>query len=284
MIMHRSGAKRKTGRERLCDLIANPRRRVKFYILSALFSVAACAAPRPVSMPDPALVRANLLALADQEWRAFGGQVIYIENGRERIDPVGAWEDERRGSPLVAKYWQAVGEDYTGYDCDKPWSAAFISWLMQAAGVPAEVFPRSGLHADYLRAEIAHSTQANALFIPHDPASYVPKPGDLICASRAGTKIISYMDVPADALLHCDLVVETAAGHLASIGGNVRNSVSKTIRPIGPDGKLAGAGTGDRPWFLALALRAAPSPVAPGPVAPGPIATRSLAAVETGAE
>ncbi|MDY0881510.1 DUF2272 domain-containing protein [Dongia soli] len=256
MTVHRPEAKRKA----LRDLIANPRWRVKLYIVAALFSLAACAAPSPVGMPDPAVVRANLLSLADQEWRAFGEQVIYIDNGRERIDPVGAWEDERRGAPLVAKYWEAVGEDYSGYDCDKPWSAAFISWLMQSAGVPAEIFPPSGLHADYLRAAIAHSTQANALFIPHDPTDYPPKPGDLICASRAGTRIISYLDVPADALLHCDLVVETGAGRLVSIGGNVRNSVSKTVRPIGPDGRLAGAG--DRPWFLVLALRSAPSPVA----------------------
>lgn len=273
MIMHRSGAKRKTKHKALCDLIANPSWRVKLYIVCALFCLAACAAPRPVSMPNPAVIRANLLALADQEWRAFGGQTIYIENGRERIDPVGSWEDERRGAPLVAKYWQAVGEDYTGYDCDKPWSAAFISWLMQAAGVPAEVFPPSGLHADYLRAEIAHSTQANALFIPHDPASYAPKPGDLICASRAGTRIISYLDVPADALLHCDLVVEAGTGHLASIGGNVRNSVSKTIRPVGSGGKLSGAG--DRPWFLVLELRRATDM---------PVAAGQLSAIGAGAE
>ena len=113
-------------------------------------ALAACAVQPGVRHPpvDPALVKGNILRLADAEWNAFGGQTIYLENGRERIDPVGTWEDERRGSPRVARYWQSVGEDWSGYDCDKPWSAAFISWLMLEAGVPAQLFPPSGLHAE----------------------------------------------------------------------------------------------------------------------------------------
>ena len=227
------------------------------FLVGLTLLLTACATP-PISRPvHPQLIHDNLLTLAAAEWRAFGSQTVFIENGRERIDPVGTWEDDRRGAALVAKYWRSVGASYTGYDCDKPWSAAFISWLMQAAGVPTAIFPPSKLHADYLRAVISEANRPDALFIPHDPALYVPKPGDLICARRGATRIERYDVIPEDALLHCDVVMASGRGWLASIGGNVRNSVSKTIRPVDAAGLLGSAA--DRPWFLALELRV-PSP------------------------
>jgi hypothetical protein len=45
-------------------------------------------------------------------------------------------------------------------------------------------------------------------------------------------------------------VVFNADGRLESIGGNVRNSVSKTVRQIGADGLLPKSG--DRPWVLVV--------------------------------
>ena len=106
-----------------------------------MMAAAGCAAVRERPPVDPQLVRGNILRLANAEWNAFANQTIYRDGGRERIDPVGVWEDERRGSPRVAQYWKIVDEDWTGYDCDKPWSAAFISWLMLESGVAAKDLP-----------------------------------------------------------------------------------------------------------------------------------------------
>jgi hypothetical protein len=53
--------------------------------------------------------------------------------------------------------------------------------------------------------------------------------------------------------MHCDLVVLNQGGRLESIGGNVRNSVSKTVRQVGPDGLLPAFG--DRPWVLVVENR-----------------------------
>lgn len=215
----------------------------------------ACAIQPTVRRPpvDPALVRGNILKLANAEWNAFGGQVIYLEGGRERIDPVGIWEDEKRGSPRVAAYWRGVEEDWSGYDCRKPWSAAFISWLMLEAGVPPELFEPSGLHADYLRAIAANGTEPTARFALRDARMFSPRPGDLICATRAGAMIPAYDDIPDGTPMHCDVVVLNSGGRLESIGGNVRNSVSKTVRQVGPDGLLPLIG--DRPWALVVELR-----------------------------
>jgi hypothetical protein len=175
--------------------------------------VAGCAvAPPPLPPVDPALVRGNILRLAGVEWNAFGNQTVYLANGRERIDPVGVWEDERRGSPRIVGYWKAVGEDWSGYDCDRPWSAAFISWIMREAGAPPDQFAPSGLHADYLRAIADQGREASARFALHDAKSYAPKPGDLICATRAGSSVPAYDMIPDGTPMHCDLVVSNQGG------------------------------------------------------------------------
>lgn len=213
--------------------------------------LAACASSVPPRVIAPAeTVRANILRLADQEWHAFGRQTTYrAADGHEIIDPVGAWEDERRGSALVAKYWRSVGLSWTGLDGDKPWSAAFISWVMAEAGASADEMPASATHAGYLRAAISHAGSGGH-WRPYPPTDYAPQPGDLICATRAGQKVAQFDDVPTGATLHCDIVVAVRPGELDSVGGNVRNSVTKSVRRLGPDGRLSG--NGDRPWFLVL--------------------------------
>lgn len=215
--------------------------------------VTGCAIQPAVRRPpvvDPVLVNGNILRAATEEWNAFGGQTVYLENGRERIDPVGIWEDERRGSPRITGYWRSVAEDWSGYNCDKPWSAAFISWLMLRAGVPPELFTPSGLHADYLRAIADAGEEPVARFALRDARLFSPRPGDLICATRAGASVPGFDRIPVGTPMHCDLVVFNEGGRLESIGGNVRNSVSKTVRQIGADGLLPM--TGDRPWVLVV--------------------------------
>jgi hypothetical protein len=228
----------------------------RFCLMAVLGAMlAACAIQPAARRPpvDPALVKGNILRLANAEWNAFGGQTIYLEGGRERIDPVGIWEDERLGSPRIAAYWRSVDEDWSGYDCDKPWSAAFISWLMMEAGVPPELFTPSGLHSDYLRTIAANGTGPGARFAVRDARLFSPRPGDLICATRAGARISAYDDIPDGTPMHCDLVVFNEGGQLESIGGNVRNSVSRTVRQAGPGGMLPMVG--DRRWALVVELR-----------------------------
>ena len=51
----------------------------------------------------------------------------------------------------------------------------------------------------------------------------------------------------------CNIVVETNGQTLQAIGGNVRNSVSKTIVTLSPEGYLQP--TSHRPWFLVIENR-----------------------------
>ncbi len=219
-------------------------------ILVLLF--AGCATLPRVESPatDPRSTRARMLDLAIAEWRAFGGQVSRFSGTSERIDPVGLWEDTGAGSALVAKYWRAIDRNWSGADCDKPWSAAFLSWLMAEAGVPATEFPGGALHSEYLRAIASHRGEAGRRFQLRDPADYGPRPGDLICAPRDGPAAIPFNRIDPETPMHCDLVIANEDGILDSIGGNVRNSVSRTLRQVAPNGLVTGAS--DRPWQLVV--------------------------------
>lgn len=211
---------------------------------------------KPIPESD---VKATILALTRGEWEAFGKQRITWEDGVEVIKPVGLWEDDRAGSKRVAEYWRVLDPDstLTGFDCTEPWSAAFVSWVMIRSGVDPEQFTRSAAHRDYLRTIVDHADDPDFKFRPHAPADYVPKPGDLICRGRGSTRdITDFHALPADAALHCDIVVSNTGGKLESIGGNVRQSVSLSERDVDAAGKLGA------PWLVVIENRY-PDPLTP---------------------
>jgi hypothetical protein len=95
------------------------------------------------------------------------------------------------------------------------------------------------------------------MFRPRAPADYAPRPGDIICRGRGSTReITDFRSLPADAELHCDIVVTNANGKLESIGGNVRQSVSLSEREVDAAGKLGA------PWFVVIENRY-PDPLTP---------------------
>lgn len=206
------------------------------------------------------LLKRRILQLALQEWEFFGGQQVRLEGAEESIPHVGKWEDD--GEPYasrVNRYWRAVGKpQLDGNDCRQPWSAAFISWVMQEAGVSRYDFPPSDAHWDYI-----HSIMDNpptASFVAHGIRDYSPQAGDLICATRGNAGFIPVYDAMSTGAvlrghtkLHCDIVVERQGKQLAAIGGNVRNSVSKTIIDLNRNNLIQP--TERRPWFVILENR-----------------------------
>ncbi|MGQ9659791.1 MAG: DUF2272 domain-containing protein [Thermochromatium sp.] len=209
--------------------------------------------------PNPRLKR-DIITLAEQEWDYFGRQTVVFKDGGESIPHVGDWEDDGpRQSNRVNAYWQAVGHaELTGMDCHKPWSAAFISWVMQHAGVPESQFRPSIAHWLYLAEQIERASLPGRYFVPRRLQDYSPEPGDLICAYRPPERpamIDGY--IRAEALTgiesHCDLVVGKQGRVLEAIGGNVRNSVSKVSFELDSRGHLQPLPR--RPWFLILQNR-----------------------------
>ena len=200
----------------------------------------------------------KIVEAAKEEWVFFGQQKVVIDGDEESIPHVGIWEDDNYShSDRVNQYWRAVGKyRLSGNDCKEPWSAAFISWVMQEAGVPQYLFPPAIAHRSYLNHFLADANNPDAVFIPHTIQEYKPRSGDLICANRGkGTPTEEIDDIPdiLNPRLHCDIVVETQGQTLQAIGGNVRNSVSKTILTLSPEGYLQF--TSHRPWFLIIENR-----------------------------
>jgi len=224
-------------------------------------------APIGLAPPDletealPALrtgsLKDRILAIASYEWNYFGRQnVVYGEEG-ESIPHVGYWEDDDEAHmDRVNRYWRAVDRpELSGADCSEPWSAAFISWVMRVAGVPEYLFPSAKAHWVYLSQIVANHQNPDAMFYPRTILEYQPKPGDLICADRQSDTPLDFREVPqpewlANTKLHCDIVVERDGRTLSAIGGNVRNSVSKSILKLNPEGYLQP--TPGRPWFLVI--------------------------------
>ncbi len=204
-------------------------------------------------------LRYKIIELLKDEWAFFGQQKVVIVQAEESIPHVGIWEDDDLAhSERINQYWRTVGMSrLSGKDCRQPWSAAFISWVMREAGVPNYLFPSAPSHRDYLSHIISVGRgNPEASFIPHTIQEYKPKPADLICANR-GTgyfgEVVEELPSSLNAKLHCDIVVHVDGRNLQAIGGNVRNSVSKSLLTLSPDGYLQL--TQHRPWFLIIENR-----------------------------
>ncbi|MBV8604936.1 MAG: DUF2272 domain-containing protein [Pelomonas sp.] len=171
---------------------------------------------------------------------------------------------------------------------DTPWSAAFISYLMDQAGLSEQEFHYASAHAVYIKPALEQ--QPGYAYRACDVRHTVPRVGDLICYGRAAEPLRSYADWMAhrDELdghvkSHCDLIVKVdrAASKLESIGGNVEQSVTwrrlmldadghlstrhlvgANARSLGPNGPVCSADPGCRKsdlnqqyWGLLLQLR-----------------------------
>jgi hypothetical protein len=76
----------------------------------------------------------------------------------------------------------------------------------------------------------------------------VPQVGDLICASRNGSG--TTLDNLNRGAGHCDIVVEVRPGTVAAIGGNVGDSVTRSVFPLDANGFLSPISA--RPYFTVI--------------------------------
>jgi hypothetical protein len=130
---------------------------------------------------------------------------------------------------------------------DLPWSAAFISFLMQSAGA-GETFPYSAAHATWIVRGI-RNRRANRLTAPlvcFRPGERPVLPGDLV--GFFSDRGVDYDNAPEVLAArksfrsHTDIVTEVdlAAGTAFAVGGNVGNSVSRVRVALDGAGRIAG--------------------------------------------
>src|SRR5216683_3922269 len=205
---------------------------------------------KPEAPPPTASAKTSMVLLAVGEWARFGQQVIiYSADAAPRTQQLGV--KEREAPQRIQDYWASVGHpERSGLD-DVAWSAAFISWDIQSAGVPRDLFCPDQRHTIYVERLTERARRPGADFIPRRPDERAPEVGDLICSSRNGSG--TTLDNLNRGAGHCDIVVEVRPGALAAIGGNVGDSVSRSVFPLDANGFLSPISA--RPHFTVIENR-----------------------------
>jgi Uncharacterized protein conserved in bacteria (DUF2272) len=205
---------------------------------------------KPEAPPPTESVRTSMVLLAVGEWARYGRQVVtYSADAPPRTEQLGV--KEREAPQRIHDYWASVGHpERSGLD-DVPWSAAFISWDIQSAGVPRDLFCPDQRHTVDVERLVLRERQPGAAFIPRRPDERTPRVGDLICASRNGSG--TTLDNLNRGAGHCDIVVEVRPDAVHAIGGNVGDSVTRSVFPLDANGFLSPISA--RPYFTVIESR-----------------------------
>jgi Uncharacterized protein conserved in bacteria (DUF2272) len=209
---------------------------------------------RPEAPPPTASKKTSMVLLAVAEWFRFGSQTIdFPKNSADpQIERRGMREGDQFASSRVHDYWKSVGRpNLSGDNHEVPWSAAFISWDIESAGVPRDQFCPDARHTVYIERMANRTREPGAAFIPRQLDQRKPQVGDLICASRAGGK--TTLDNLDRGPGHCDIVVEVRPREVQAIGGNVDDSVSRSVFPLDESGFLSPISA--RPFFTVIENR-----------------------------
>jgi len=193
---------------------------------------------------DAASVRANAVRIAQEEyarWRP-GGTMIK--------------EVSAAAKPYLERYWMegvklGARDAATAISKQTAWSAAFISWVMRAAGA-GTAFSYSGCHATYIKAAKTNRTSVSSNPIKaYRVTEFAPRLGDLVCKCRESCEA-NYDNVGTGTgcmPTHCDVVVEISPGSIRTIGGNLSDSVGSTPVSIDSQGRVTQAG-----YFAVIAV------------------------------
>ena len=253
--------------------------------LAALALVAGCVAqPPPAVTPPiayPASARDRLVRIALAEWEDWGRPFIDHTGPAAAAPLADRQEHDPEAFPAVLAYWSAVpGREETiaanlarfqaaePVWTEVPWSAAFVSFVVRAAGYDRTDIPSADAHwriVDSLMAREA-AWPGRAAFGVHSPFDRAPVPGDLLCATRGEARgryarpedraVEAGKPVP----MHCDVVVGVRSGAVEVVGGNVGDAVRMALLPARADGRLAqraAEGAPEMPaWFVLFENRA----------------------------
>lgn len=195
-----------------------------------------------------------------KEWSRFGrATVVYGGQANGYTNRSGLNERSEPLNSRVGDYWGACGRPQWNGASDKPWSGAFVTWVMVQSGYSASQFPREGRHGSYLSSLYDRErTSRSAPFLLHAPNEYSPKPGDLVCSGSSGPTWRHADSRTAhrridNTAAHCDIVTDVRGGYVHAIGGNVKDSVAMSLYPVDSRGRLMNVS--GRPWLLVVEKR-----------------------------
>jgi hypothetical protein len=238
-------------------------------------------------------IRRRMVDIAVQEWAYFGLSVqdltTITENELAPRDAQGrrqfirpGYEEAARVAASIAGYWSAAPDstwilnkqnqswqrEGLGARWRDFWSAAFISWVACESGLgDMQEFTRAIAHHSYIDQAIRarDGQEAEAAYIAYNVGEQLINPGDMLCrGSRPEYRSLDQRrpHMGQGARTHCDIVVsiDSEAGEIRAIGGNVRGSVRLKIFPaaLQDSGHLAPIPYAGREIFAHLQLQADP--------------------------
>ena len=132
-------------------------------------------------------------------------------------------------SPLkqdIKRMWENVGVKGRDGSSEEPWSAAYISDVMNRAGV--DNFEKSIRHSDYISGAIdaRKNDDKEASHWGYRTSERAPQAGDLVCFERNNSGATFDDQRGGKYASHCDIVTGVREGAIDTIGGNVGHSVS----------------------------------------------------------
>ncbi len=278
-----------------CAARCRPRRAspASLWPFPLLLAAAACAVappspPAEPPLPYPPAARERMLRIAVAEWEEWGRRE-HVPGAAPAAAAPAPTESDPSSFPRVLAYWRAV-EDGGGAVArnrrlyadalssdrradgaaaaagaalwrEPAWSAAFVSFVLRAAGVDRREFPPDAAHGAYVDALVRDAERFPALapFVPREPELHAPRPGDLACADRGPDPITHWRQRAADngrfRPMHCDIVVGTGPGFVLAVGGNVQDAVARTRFPADVAGRLLPQPPGGPVWFAVFENR-----------------------------
>src|SRR3989344_3603436 len=126
-------------------------------------------------------------------------------------------ETDTGAQVLLNKY--ATSINAASWNSGTPWSAIFISWVMQEAGITD--FPSNGYHAGYFKS----IRESPGICTTHRMSEFNSiQAGDILCACSGNGCLITYDDATSPKESHCDIITEISDDSLAIVGGNVHSA------------------------------------------------------------
>lgn len=146
-------------------------------------------------------------------------------NGRKETDPFVL--------PMLLEYWQkgagwkwVTKENIKEVASKYAWSAAFVAYIMR---LEYSYFPLASTHAKYTVDARERRENGEKKFIAYEINEYKPEVGDIVVKKRGYKGNLKNL-ISTDTT-HGDIVTKVNNGNIEVIGGNVSNTIKKTVIP-----------------------------------------------------
>jgi hypothetical protein len=137
----------------------------------------------------------------------------------------------------IKKMWGDVGFTFPGVST--PWSAVFVSAMMERAGATAGEFRFAAAHSEFVHKAIANEKAGTGVFRAVPINQHAPQPGDVIQNNRDGqTLTYDFAAKHAAYTSHSAIVVKIEGGFALTIGGNEGNSIRMKKIPLDASGMI----------------------------------------------